>query len=1435
MSEEAQPQNTAPSFPIVGLGASAGGLRALEDFFDHLPADSGAAYVVIQHLSPDFKSLMKELLKKHTDMSVEQATDGMRLTPDSIFLIPPGQSLRLEKGMLRLTAQDRAAGQPLHFPINLFFQSLAVESKESAIAIVLSGTGSDGTLGIRHIAEGGGIVMVQDPTTAEFDGMPKSVIATGLTDLVLPTNEIAKLTYQFITLPNERKALQQNALNPTQLDRILVILKRYEHIDFTQYKTSTITRQVTRRCLVSGNVSLEQYIEKLENFEEERQALRNDLLITVTHFFRNPEAWQYLQDQILPEIINNASVKKPIRIWVTACATGEEAYSMAILLHELMTPEQLDTIEVKIFATDVDPIALKKASLGLYPEEAMISLSASHLGQFFVAKDDGFEVSRSVRKMVIFANHNLTKDAGFTQIDLVTCRNVLIYMKPELQQRVLRNLHFSLKQYGTLFLGESENLGELGEEFKLLQRQWKIYQKIRDVRLPPFVQSKQILSASQMRQKVNVLTNNGPRFDPLLETAFKALLKDRQVTCLLVNRDNQLMHVCGDALNLLRIASGRVSQDIFRMLPSSLHLPLSTALHRARQTEVKVSYSECRIEDKDYEVDRVSLEVTKQRNTTAGSFLMVVIEASKLPQTIDLSDKFASDQETSQYILQLQRELQANRENLQATVEELEVINEEQQATNEELTASNEELQSTNEELHSVNEELYTVNAEYQSKIQELTELNDDLDNLIDNIDIGVIYLDNTLRIRKFKPAATLAFNLVEADIGRPLDHLSHNLESIDISEVLDQAQKQKTRVERDVKVKNDGPYLLLQAFPYTKGNKISDGCILTLVNVNEIQRTQAQLTEATQKLYEANEELEQQVRDRTQELKSSQQLLQSITQSTPNGIYIYDLVERRNIYANSFLERLLGYSPQELQEMGKEINQHLVHPDDLASLIDYHDSIIEALPVDDHHVFEIEYRVRDADSNWRDFYSQDTVFTRDENGRARQILGTAIDVSDRKANSIRLKESEARYRQLYQNTPAMMHSIDLEGNVLSASDNWLKRLGYTEQEVINQPIANLIKNALPNQDLVDTESENDAPPPPWMNPAGCEGFECQFVCKSGELMDVQLSTVADKDAEDNVKCLLTVLIDMTEQNKAKKEIKRYREHLEELVASRAAELKETNERLTNEVRDRIQAQQELDKRAQSLERSNADLEQFAYVVSHDLQEPLRAMTVFSQLLQQRYRTELDTTASEYIENIVAGGIRMQALIDGILDFSRVSHRGQSLKVVAVEPLVQTILSSLRTTLIENNATVTTANLPVITADYNQISQLFQNLISNAIKFRTPEAPVIYISAQASPAPHRPNQWLFSVKDNGIGIPDSQQKRIFSLFQRLHTRQELEGYGIGLAICKKIIERHNGRIWVESQPAEGATFYFTLDAQPSADAETDIEINIETNIETKES
>jgi two-component system CheB/CheR fusion protein len=475
-------------FFVVGIGASAGGLSALEELFEHLPVNSGAAFVVIQHLSPDFKSLMKELLQRRTEMAVYRVTEGMKLQPNSVYLIPPGKNLVVEANLLRLEERkkDKNNKPELNFPIDLFFQSLAKNYADNAIGVILSGSGSDGTRGLRAINEAGGVSLVQTPETAEFDGMPRSAIATGVANQILAPRELAQLIYQCIVLPPnfpETEFSKNSSIDSFSLKEVTDLLIESQDLDFSHYKTSTISRRINRRRLINNLENIPNYIKLLKASPDERQILCSDLLINVTHFFRNKPAWEKLENKILPLLIEQAKPNEELRFWVTACSTGEEAYSLAILVNEALIDSDKQ-LRVKIFATDIDRTALEKASLGIYPQFIANDINTRLLHKYFIAKDDGYQIMRKLREMMIFSPHDLTKDAGFTRMHLISCRNVLIYMQPALQHQVLGNLHFSLIVKGVLFLGEAESVSLFESEFKTLDSKWKIYQKQRSVRLP---------------------------------------------------------------------------------------------------------------------------------------------------------------------------------------------------------------------------------------------------------------------------------------------------------------------------------------------------------------------------------------------------------------------------------------------------------------------------------------------------------------------------------------------------------------------------------------------------------------------------------------------------------------------------------------------------------------------------------------------------------------------------------------------------------------------------------------------------------------------------------------------------------------------------------------------------------------------------------------
>ncbi|MGB3650410.1 MAG: CheR family methyltransferase, partial [Rivularia sp. (in: cyanobacteria)] len=743
--------------------------------------------------------------------------------------------------------------------------------------------------------ESGGIGMAQDPSTAEFDGMPQSAIATRIVDSIGSPLELAEVIYDFVKAPaNEERNNEPRsklALDSFRLGQITNILNRHQDINFAHYKPSTLSRRIHRRCLITGYHNIDDYIGRLQIERQEREILCQDLLISVTKFFRDAAAWEFMETNIIPTILEKINSGDELRCWVSACATGEEAYTLAMLIDEAVA-DLGKQIKIKIFATDIDKIALEKAANGIYPESIAKDINPERLERYFIRQEQSFQVAKDLREKLIFARHDLTKDATFTRMHIITCRNVLIYMQPQLQQQVLRNFHFSLVPKGFLLLGEAETVAYFEDELVPIEKKHKIYQKARDSRLPLPVRgvenfTKHFLSHTPIRQAPKSTK------EPMLEAALNNLLGQQKATCLLVDKNNHVVYMFEDLAKVLKFPTGNPTTEAIKLVILPLQLPLNTALRRAQKEHNAVAYTGIKVEEG--EKQRIlSLKVSyEQASKIAGDFLMVTI-AEDAVEIAPQPRHFEADSEISHRILDLEYELQQSRENLQSTIEELETTNEEQQATNEELIASNEELQSTNEELHSVNEELFTVNAEYQSKINELTELNADVDNLLQSTDIGVVFLDKGLRIRKFTPAATAAINLVDTDVGRPLQHITNNIDFGELMELLDSVLNCGKPKQREVKLSSTGKHLLMRVYPYWQGEKCCEGVVLTFVDVDEIKQVQEEL----QQTYNALEKKEQQ--------------LQAVLNNTTSIIYVKD-IEGRYLLANKQLSAVTGLQLEQL------------------------------------------------------------------------------------------------------------------------------------------------------------------------------------------------------------------------------------------------------------------------------------------------------------------------------------------------------------------------------------------------------------------------------------------------------------------------------------------------------------------------------------------
>jgi two-component system, chemotaxis family, CheB/CheR fusion protein len=829
-------------FYIIGIGASAGGLEALELFFNNMPAESGMAFVVVQHLSPDYKSMMVEILSKHTDMQVLHVEDGMLVQPNQVYLIPSKKNITLFHGKLYLNDKDFSRG--FNLPIDIFLMSLAKDQGQKAIAVILSGTGSDGTRGIRAIKEHDGMVIVQEPESAKFDGMPNSAIATGLSDYILlpenmPTELCRFIQHPYISKPPKNLSVEQDG---NTLFKILSLIREQHDIDFTDYKENTVIRRIERRMGINQIEKFTDYLRYLHRNCEELKVLYKELLIGVTNFFRDPEAFEVIEKTILPKIFEHKTANNSsVRVWVAGCSTGEEAYSIAILLAEYMQKHDIRR-DVKIFATDIDKQAIELASIGLYPESIAADISPQRLHNLFVKKEDKkYQVSRQIRQMVIFAPHNLAKDPPFVKIDLVSCRNLFIYLQPRLQDKVLKYFHFSLKPYGFLFLGSSETIGDNVYLFSSVDSSKKIYQykggyQTTLQNLPNFKEKMlDIPAAARHDAKYERLTSIMPAEKKMSELIYEALMEEFLPACIITNENLDVLHLHGNLEAYLKFPQGQMSINLTKILRQDISMLLSTAAHNVIKHHKKLLYNlQFKVEDGNQDVNLHVQPLRLQPSEEEVKWILIVFE--EIPQSLfppgktepsDISNDFNTR------IIDLERELQYSRETLQATIEELETSNEELQATNEELLAANEELQSTNEELQAVNEELVTVNSEYQYKIQELTALNDDFNNLLSSVNIGMLLLDKELRVKHYTTEIAQEIYIIESDMGRPIQHISHNFQSFNLLEPIHQVLEQKQKIEIEIQNQQE-QWFLLRIAPYLTGNQITEGVVITLANVTD-------------------------------------------------------------------------------------------------------------------------------------------------------------------------------------------------------------------------------------------------------------------------------------------------------------------------------------------------------------------------------------------------------------------------------------------------------------------------------------------------------------------------------------------------------------------------------------------------------------------------
>ena len=849
-------------FPVIGIGASAGGLEALEEFLSGVPQQTGMAIVIVQHLDPTHKGIMPELLQRATQIKVTQAKDFLRVEPDNIYIIPPNKDMSILHGALQLFDLPEQRG--LRLPIDFFFRSLAEDLHEKSVGIILSGMGSDGTSGLRAIKEKGGLALVQDPSSAKFDNMPRSAIDAGLADVVarpeqLPGKIVSYFSHSLAVAPG----LSLESRAKSALEKIIVLLRDHSGHDFSLYKKNTVYRRIERRMGIHQVDKISSYVRLLQQNPRELEMLFKELLIGVTSFFRDPEAWKALKEKALPELLDSIPVSRPLKAWVVGCSTGEEAYSLAIVFREVMEEAKRPArrAALQIFATDIDRDAIERARQGIFPDNIIADVSPERLSRFFIKDERGYRVKKEVRDMVVFAEQNVIMDPPFTKLDILTCRNLLIYLTTEVQKKILPLFHYSLNPAGILFLGNAETIGTYTDLFSSLEAKARLYKKLPSpVRMEPLDFPSSFVQVPMLK----VLPPETPRPAINLQMlADRLILERHSPAAVLTNDKGDILYINGRTGKYLEPAAGKANWNIFAMAREGLRYELTGIFRKAllQKDEVVLRSIEVKTNGSTQTVD-VTVQAIHRPEELRGTVITVFNDVASLSPQGRGKDKSqgpasrsAKEAVLEGTVQELREELQSTREEMQTSQEEAKSANEELQSTNEELQSTNEELTTSKEELQSLNEELQTVNAELQAKVDALTWAENDWENLLNSMDIATLFLDNDLQVRRFTARTTKLIKLIPGDVGRPITDLATDLDYPDMAEDAKKVLETLVFVEREVATRN-GAWLAARIMPYrTRDNRI-DGVVVTFTDISVAKDLEDRLREATcARKAEGNEE----------------------------------------------------------------------------------------------------------------------------------------------------------------------------------------------------------------------------------------------------------------------------------------------------------------------------------------------------------------------------------------------------------------------------------------------------------------------------------------------------------------------------------------------------------------------------------------------------
>lgn len=1454
------------AFFVVCLGASAGGLETLEQFFAHMPPDSGMSFVIVVHLDPTHKTLLPELLARYTRMEVCTAEEGMAVEPNKVYVIPANRDMTINSGQLHL--EEPQAPRGMRHTIDIFLRSLATDMGENAIAVILSGTGTDGTQGVKAVKEAGGIVVVQEEASAKYPGMPQSAIATGVADLVLPTpkipEKILEIAHRSILLSKRKEAAPAKQITE-QLKSIFRIVNSRIGYDFSSYKISTLMRRIERRMTVNDISDIAGYIKFLIEKPEESRALFKEFLIGVTSFFRDSGAFDAFEQKVVPHLCEDRDPNDPLRVWLAGCSTGEEAYTVAILIREYLRKHRLD-VKVQIFASDIDGEAIDFARNGLYPDSIGADVSVERLRNFFQKKDSTYNVVKSIREMIVFAQHNVIKDPPFSRLDLLICRNLLIYLNPDLQKRLLPLFAQALKPNGFLFLGTSETVGGFTDLFKPVDKKWKIFQlqqsgKRLGIEFPIITFRTPITESEPVKVRPESSISPGM-------WAEKMLMQRYSPPCVVINEKFEIIYFSTRTSRYLEPPVGEPTHNILKMAKDELRPALRAAIHKALSEQQVTIYQGLKLVT---EIGEETLELRVEPITqplSAKGLALVIFEPSELVKHAEMPIKTGSREplkkdviNQNQMVQQLEEQLRITNEQLQSTVEQMETANEELKSSNEELMSMNEEFQSTNEELETskeelqaLNEELVTVNAELQNKVDELSQANADLQNFLAGTDIATIFLDRQFQVKRFSPAMAKLFNLIISDIGRPLQHFSgtinyHELQS-DVKRVLEKL----TPIEREISNPEKKIYYMVRILPYRTIEDVINGVVVTFIDIT------------TRKLLE-------------EERQRERNLLESIMQTT-DVMLVYLDMEFNFVLVNQAYAKTCQMKSEDM--IGK--NHFTLYPDT------ENEAIFRQVRDTGEPVFfkDKPFYFPDQPERGTTYWDWSLVPVHGTDGTIIGLVFSLRETTKYKSLELALRESEKRFRAFMDNSPTIAWMKDEEGRHVYLNKTYERKFnvqlanweGKTDVELWPQEIAeNFRKNDLAVLEQgVPLEFVEEAPIPDgeirtWWNFKFPVTDEAGRRYVGGIGLDASERYAAEKALRESENMVRTILDSVDEGfividpdyrilTANKPFFKQVGLSEEEVIGKKCHKIIHkvhapcssaqqqcavydvfhtgkpqtcTHTHFTNDGKNiyvetkayplknaegRIISVIEAicdvtEKRLLEEERLKSQklqsLGTLAGGIAHDFNNLLQGIFGYINFAKSAY--DQKDKFLNYLEKAEGALNQTVGLTRQLLTFSKGGKPLKQLMTIipAIENATRFALSGAQT-----DYRLLVPNTPwPLEADEGQLMQVFQNLIINAREAMSGSGTIGITIDNVTVAPETvigiPKGGKFlriAIKDSGIGIAEENISRIFDPYFTTKS----DGSGLGLATVFSIVNNHGGTVQVQSIKNQGTAFVVYLPA-----------------------